>query len=374
MNILKKILVAVLLFVIMALLVFVFWNDCDQIILIAIIFFALLTFGFIYFVVKGLNDKIRHMALVVGEMAAGNLNKKIKIEKNGDLNQIANSLNDLMNRLKSGAVMDTSVNRELAQAKADFVSLASHQLRTPLSIVKWYTDYILCGDAGDINAEQKKYLSEIYNTNQRMIDLVNALLDVSRIDLGTFSIEPEPTDIVKKANEAVKKYESIIKIKKIIFEKNFEKMSPLNLDPRLILIVFENILSNAVKYTPEGGRVRFTIKKTDANILIKISDTGVGVSRELRSKMFSKMFRAADAKKMVAGGNGLGLYVAKAVIEKSGGKIWFESPSMEFFVEDGGKKAWKNMMKSGLGTTFFITIPSKGMKRKSGTKKLERIE
>jgi len=373
-NILKKIVFVFLLFVLSLVSVFVFLSDYEQVGEALVLFLAFLAFGVVYFSVKNLLAKNRDIALAIGEMAAGNLNKQIKIEKRDELSQIADSLNNLMERLKSGVAMDTSVSRELEQAKADFVSLASHQLRTPLSIVKWYSDYILCGDAGEINAEQKKYLGEIFKTNQRMIDLVNALLDVSRIDLGTFSIEPEPTDIIKKANEAVKKYESIIKLKKVIFEKNFEKMPLLNLDPRLILIVLENILSNAVKYTPDGGRVRFTIKKTDVNILIKVSDTGVGVSRELRSKMFSKMFRAADAKKMVAGGNGLGLYVAKAVIEKSGGKIWFESPSMEFFIEEGGKKAWKNLMKSGLGTTFFITIPLKGMKKRAGTKQLENIE
>lgn len=374
MNILKKIFFVFLFFIISSILIFFFGGVDEQVGLVVILFLAFLAFGFIYYSVKNLLTKIRNTALIIGEMAAGNLNKKIRIEKRNELSQIENSLNDLMGRLKSGVAMDVSVNRELAQAKSDFMSLASHQLRTPLSIIKWYSDYILCGDAGPINTEQKKYLGEIFKTNQRMIDLVNALLDVSRIDLGTFSIEPEPTDIIKKANEAIKKYDKIIKLKKIAFEKNFEKMPLLNLDPRLILIVLENILSNAVKYTPEGGRVRFTIKTTDINVLIKISDTGVGVSRDLRSKMFSKMFRAADAKKMVAGGNGLGLYVSKAVIEKSGGKIWFESPSMEFFIEEGGKKAWKNMMKNGLGTTFFITIPLKGMRKKVGTKQLENIE
>jgi signal transduction histidine kinase len=136
----------------------------------------------------------------------------------------------------------------------------------------------------------------------------------------------------------------------------------------------ENILSDAFKYTPDEGRVRFTIKKTETNILIIVSDTGVGIPRDLRDKMFTKMFRAADAKKMVAGGNGLGLYVAKAVIEKSGGKIWFESPSLEFFIEESGKKSWKNIWEKGKGTSFFITIPLKGMVKKEGLKKLESIE
>lgn len=300
---------------------------------------------------------IEKASKVIEEIAAGNLDKHIEFEKINELSQINGRLNDLMSRLKSGVVGDVSKNCELDQAKSDFVSLASHQLRTPLSIVKWYVDYILCGDAGEINEEQKKYLIEIFNTNQRMIDLVNALLDVSRIDLGTFSIKPEQTDIVKKADEAVRKYESLIMAKKIVFEKNFEKMPLLKLDPRLILIVLENILSNAIKYTPDKGRVRFTIKKTDNDMLIKVSDTGVGVSPDLQSKMFSKMFRAADAKKMVAGGNGLGLYISRAVIEKSGGKIWFESPNAEFFVEDDKGMVQKKIQTRNSGLLFILLFP-----------------
>jgi len=372
-NISKKIFLVFLLFVLGSGLLLAV-NGLDDSSAVLILIFASLSFGYIYFLAKSILDKIRNTALAIGEMAAGNLNKEFKVRKDNELSQIYFSLNDLMARIKSGAAMGVSVNRELAQAKADFVSLASHQLRTPLSIIKWYADYVLCGDAGDVTAEQKRYLTEIFNTNQRMIDLVNALLDVSRIDLGTFSIEPEPTDIIRKAEEAVLKFNKTIAEKNIAFEKKFDVMPSLNLDQRLILIVFETILSNAIKYTPDKGRVRFTIKKTDTNVLIKVSDTGVGVARDLRDKMFTKMFRASDAKKMVAGGNGLGLYVAKAVIEKSGGKIWFESPSMEFFIEDSGKKTWKSATSKGLGTTFFITIPLKGMKPKSGTRQLESIE
>ena len=374
MNILKKIFLVYIIFVIGSVLVFENSGDFGQIGMVFVLFLAFLSFGFIYYLVKDLNKKIRKTALVIEEMGAGNLDREFKIARKDELSQIGESLNQLMERLKSGVVMDASLSKELSQAKSDFVSLASHQMRTPLSIIKWYADYILCGDAGDITGEQKKYLNEIYNTNQRMIDLVNALLDVSRIDLGTFSIEPEPTNIVKIANETVKKYEGAIKGKKIVFEKDFEKMPTLNLDPRLTLIVLDNVLSNAVKYTPDGGKVRFTIKMTDTNVLIKMSDTGVGISKEAHEKMFSKMFRGADAKKMVAGGNGLGLYVAKAVVEKSGGKIWFESPSLEFLVEEGGKKSLKNITDKGMGTTFFITIPLKGMKKREGTKKLENIE
>ncbi len=346
----------------------------DLVVVFMIMGLVLLFIFFRLLFLKSLNRRFNRLAFKIEEMAAGNVFKKIQVRSKDEVCQVVSALNDLIERLGSGVAMDVSVSRELAQAKSDFVSLASHQLRTPLSIVKWYSDYLLSGDCGELKKEQKKYIKEIFISNQRMIDLVNALLDVSRIDLRTFAIEPEPTKIVKKAEEAIKKFKKEITKKKINFEKNFEKMPVLNLDPRLILIVFENILSNAIKYTPEGGKVRFIIRKTEANVLIKVSDTGVGIKRSDRHKMFTKMFRADNAKKMSAGGTGLGLYIAKAVIERSGGKIWYESPSLDFFVEKEKDKELKSMMKKGMGTTFFITIPLKGMKRKEGTKNLESIQ
>lgn len=146
----------------------------------------------------------------------------------------------------------------------------------------------------------------------------------------------------------------------------------INLDPRLTKIVFENLLSNALKYTPAGGKIRLTIKRSDPNVLIKISDTGCGIPREEQPKIFTKMFRAANAKHLEAGGTGLGLYIAKAVIEKSGGRIWFESPSLELFSSADQNEQMVDSKR--YGTTFFITIPLVGMKPKTGTKKLESLE
>jgi signal transduction histidine kinase len=275
-----------------------------------------------------------------------------------------------MHRLRTGVAIEVSKEREIANAKTDFVAIASHQLRTPLSIIKWYADFLISGDAGEVSEIQKKYLTQIYVSNERLIELVNALLDVSRIDVGTFSIEPEPTDIIERMESALDRFKKDILSKNISIEKNFDEFQEINLDPRLTKIVFENILSNSVKFTPEGGKIRIIIRKTDKDVLIKINDTGIGIPREQQPKIFTKLFRADNAKKIESIGNGLGLYIAKAVIEKSGGKIWFESPSLDLFLEKEKKDKDVNLSKNNKGSTFFIAIPLKGMKRKHGTKKL----
>lgn len=326
-----------------------------------------------YFISYGFSKRITNLTLKVEEMAAGNLAGKIQAKGKDEISQLANALNALVSRLQTGVAQDVSTHLELRQAKTDFVALASHQLRTPLSIIKWYVDFLLAGDAGEVNPEQKKYLEEVYYSNERLIELVNALLDVSRIDVGTFSIEPESINIVNKAEAALKRFKKEIDKKKIILVKKYDKFPDINLDPRLTKIVFENILSNAVKYTPVGGKIKLSIKKTEKDVFIKISDTGVGIAKEEQPKIFSKFFRGLKAKKLESVGTGLGLYIVKAVIEKSGGKIWFESPSLEILMEEEQEDSKIPIDKRNRGTTFNITIPLRGMKPKLGTKKLTSV-
>jgi signal transduction histidine kinase len=337
-------------------------------------FIYVFTFLITFFVSHRFSKRLIGLTFKVEEMAAGNLSRKLKTGNKDEIGQLANALNELLSRLQTGVAIDVSKHRELSQAKTDFVALASHQLRTPLSIIKWYIDFLIAGDAGQLSQEQIKYLKEVYKSNERSIELVNALLDVSRIDLGTFSIEPKPTNLIERVESAITKFMPEIKTKKIKLEKHFDKLPIINLDPRLIKIVFENIISNSIKYTPAGGTVRLDIKKTDRDVLIKISDTGCGIPREQQPKIFTKLFRADNVKKIESIGTGLGLYIARAVIEKSGGKIWFQSPSLDLLLAEGQKNTDLPLDKRSKGTTFFITIPLKGMKKKVGTKGLTSLE
>lgn len=332
------------------------------------------TFVFTYVVSSNFSKSLTDLSFKVQEMGAGNLSKRLTTDRKDEVGQLINSLNELMSRLQSGVAVDVSKHKELSRAKTDFVSLAAHQLRTPLSIVKWYSDYLLSGDAGKFNTEQSKYIQEIFHSNQRLIDLVNSLLDASRIDVGTFIIEPKPTDIIERAETALSKFYPLLEKKNIKLEKQYDKFSKMNLDPRLTQIVFENIIANAAEYTPIGGRIRLIVKKTDKDVFIKVSDTGYGIPREEQPKIFTKLFRGDKAKKLEADGSGLGLYIVKAIVEKSGGKIWFESPSLDLLLEEKQTADDLPLDKKNMGTTFFVTIPLKGMRPKAGTKKLENLK
>lgn len=250
----------------------------------------------------------------------------------------------ILNKKIVGAVevfRDITKEKEIDKAKTEFVSLASHQLRTPLSTVNWYSEMLLTGDVGEVTSEQKKYLEEIYNGNQRMIDLVNTLLDVSRIELGTFVVESKPTDIVMLAHSVIDEQKVQVAEKNIRLFSSFEHVVPLvQADPKLLRMVLQNLLSNAVKYTPDGGKIELSLSlDIDKNVALKISDTGYGIPKNQQDKIFTKLFRADNVIGKDTEGTGLGLYIAKSIVEQSGGKLWFES------IENKG-------------TTFYATLPS----------------
>ncbi len=238
---------------------------------------------------------------------------------------------------------DITHEKEIDKAKTEFVSLASHQLRTPLSTVNWYTEMLLAGDAGSITDEQKKFLEEIYTGNQRMVELVNALLNVSRLELGTFVVEPEPTDIVKLAESVIDEQKPQINALKHRLDVDLVKDLPkISVDPKLFRMVFQNLLSNAVKYTPEGGTITFTIGKDADHVFFTLTDTGLGIPKDQQDKIFSKLFRADNVRESDTDGTGLGLYIVKSVVEQSGGTVTFESP---YFVE------------TAKGTAFHVRLP-----------------
>lgn|GEM_PF-1004506 len=236
--------------------------------------------------------------------------------------------------------METSLakSQELDRAKTEFVGLASHQLRTPLTAVSWFTEMLLKKDFGNLNEKQADYLGEIYAGNQRMIDLVDDLLNTSRIDMGTISAKLELVNLSEAMESVLSEFSPQISQKNLNIEKKFSRNLPrVLIDPEHLGIVFQNILSNAVKYTSAKGKIAVEMRRQNSHILVKIADNGWGIPAAQQKKIFTKLFRADNVRKKDTEGTGLGLYIARAIIKKSGGKIWFES-------------------KENKGTTFYIAL------------------
>jgi len=234
---------------------------------------------------------------------------------------------------------DIAREKAIDQAKTEFVSLASHQLRTPLSSIALSTELLLRGVAGEIDPEQKKYLSEAYNSTKIMAELIKVLLDISRIELGTFTIQLEPINLPESLDYLLDELKLQFDSKKLTLHKNYETSTIIQFDKNILRTTIENLVTNAIRYTAEGGVITASLEKQDKEILIKIADNGCGIPEKDKDKIFSKLFRAENAKLISADGTGLGLYLVKSLLDKVGSRIWFKSELDK-------------------GTTFFVAIPT----------------
>lgn len=235
---------------------------------------------------------------------------------------------------------DVSKDKLVDKMKSEFVSVAAHQLRTPLSAIKWTLKMMLDGDVGKLTNEQKEFLNKSYESNERMIVLVNDLLNVSRIDEGRFIYKPEALQIEDVIKDISANEETALKAKKITIKLDLPKkaLPPVFIDKEKMGIVMQNLIENSIKYTPAGGKITVSAEELKDDVLIKVKDTGVGIPKDQQDRIFTKFFRGENVIRLETEGSGLGLYTIKNIVESHKGKIWFQSE---------GEK----------GTTFFFTLP-----------------
>lgn len=239
---------------------------------------------------------------------------------------------------------DVSHDREIDRAKSELISLVSHELRTPLSGINWYVEALMKEEMGKLKPEQKKYLNEVYQANKKLVDLVYDFLNVSRIELGTFNVKLSDVNLKEITESILEELKGLIKEKRLKIVKFITpKLPTLQLDRKIIRLILQNIITNAVKYTAGKGKISLTIKlhQKTANrpeLFFSVTDSGAGIPQKDQPKIFSKLYRADNIKKFDANGSGLGLYIVKSFVELCEGRIWFKSTE-------------------GRGTTFYVTIP-----------------
>ena len=216
--------------------------------------------------------------------------------------------------------------RALDEAKDEFVSMASHQLRTPLTSIKGYISMVLEEDAGEINETQKKMLGQAFFSSQRMVYLISDLLNVSRLKTGKFLIEPRPVNLANIVDSELQQLRegAVSKDQTLSFTKP-DDFPILNLDDMKIRQVIMNFTDNAMYYTPTGGKITIELKDKKSSIEFTVKDSGIGVPKNEQHKMFTKFYRAENARKARPDGTGLGLFMAKKVIVAQGGAIIFNS-------------------------------------------------
>ena len=267
--------------------------------------------------------------------------KEIQIRENLILEVTTVSVMRNHTRVKTLVILhDVSREKLTQKAKTEFVTLAAHQLRTPTSAVKWSLEMLLGGDLGELNSEQRKVLEKSHKSNDRAIKLINDLLNVAEIEEGRYLSALSLSGIEGLITSVVKDYKEKMERKKINFEfiKTKDHLPQIMLDEEKMKIAVRNIFDNAVRYTPTGGKISIFIIKREKEIEVQIKDTGLGIPEDQQDKVFTKFFRGSNITKIDTEGTGLGLYIAKNIIEAHDGIIWFES-------------------KEGKGTTFYFTLP-----------------
>jgi len=308
---------------------------------------------FVYEKDDKVNDKFVQDAMGKGEITTM-ANHTVLIAKDGKRVPVADSaapLKDKNGKVTGCVVVFRNVarEREINQMKSDFVSVASHQLKTPLTAIGWIAERLLGNKAGKLQKKQKDYLLDIYDSNKRMIRLVNDLLSVSRLEEGKIRIELKLLQVEEIVDGLIQEQKDLREKCKcqVTFEGPKEKLPLIVFDESLLRQVVHNLLTNAIRYSVAGGHVSVKLEKRTKDFILTVADDGIGIPKDKQHRIFEKFFRADNAQKKQTDGTGLGLYITKLIVETMGGKIWFKSAENK-------------------GTTFYVSLPLKGMKNNVG--------
>ncbi|HSX16935.1 MAG TPA: HAMP domain-containing sensor histidine kinase [Patescibacteria group bacterium] len=251
--------------------------------------------------------------------------------------------------------------QEIDQAKSEFLTLASHQLRTPISAISWFSEMLLNGDAGKLGDTQREYVEQVYGSNQRSAAIVDAIILVSNLQAGTISTHAEPIDLGALFHRTIQEQlKRLPNVKELHIHEQYDPGLPkIRYDKVLVETIARNLVSNALKYTAKGGEITVALSRapeapeqwgSNGAVRIDVIDSGYGIPKAEQNKIFAKLFRASNIKAKDTDGTGLGLYIVKAILEQVGGHVSFES------VENKG-------------STFSVVLPIDGMLKKEGGKR-----
>ena len=242
------------------------------------------------------------------------------------------------------AFVTTQVLENLASVsrmKSEFISIVSHQLRSPLSNLKWAIELLMSGRLGKVEEKQTEYFHILKENSARMHELISDLLVISRMETAGFFSKKTPFSLTELTKEIIERFSVFAKSSNIsIVLDSRERTSDVIANSNHIQLVVENFLDNAIRYVKQSGDIKIKIEDRNGKIYFEIKDNGVGIPNDDQKYIFQKFFRAKNVMKYQTQGSGLGLYIAKNIIEKSNGKIGFKSKENE-------------------GSTFWFTLPRK---------------
>ena len=280
------------------------------------------------FITKSITRPIGLLKSKTRDIASGNFEGRIVVHSPPEIGELAAAINSMCEKL-----------HELDRMKADFFASMSHELRTPLTSIKEGTGLLLDGVGGDTTQKQRKLLTILAEESNRLISVVNSLLDLSKMEAGMMAYDFEIAHVDPLIKRAISEITPLLEAKGIRLESELDaNLPPLRIDPERILQVLRNLLGNAVKFTPKGGSVGVAAKPAHGNLAISVKDSGPGIPTESLTSIFEKFNQGSRRTPHARQGTGLGLAIANSIITSHGGKIWAES-------------------ELGKGSTFIFVLP-----------------
>lgn len=252
-----------------------------------------------------------------------------------------------------GSMLDITQQKQLEKTKDEFISIISHQLRTPLTAIRLFIEMLAKGEVGKLKPEQQGYVDKVQASTARMIRLVGDILNVSRVELGRIKVNPSLLDANKIIQSHIDEMQPLAEQKRVKLVFKPTKLSPVMLDQTVFDQVVHNLITNAIRYTKSGEGVvalAFT-QEADGGYLLSVKDNGIGIPPSARPRIFERFYRADNARIVEGEGTGLGLYLIKIIMETVGGRVWFDTEENK-------------------GTTFYAQLPPAGMKRREGERSL----
>ncbi|PLS81279.1 hypothetical protein CYG49_02415 [Candidatus Saccharibacteria bacterium] len=268
-----------------------------------------------FMLVRAITKPLKQLTTMAEEIGRGNLKARNTINSHDEVGYLAHTLNTMAEQVS-----------ELDETKNDFISIVSHQLRTPATVVKQYLGLILEDFVGPVTPKQHQLIKGAYDSNQEQIDIVESILTIARIESGKMQLEQTDSDVVTLAQRAIDQFKLSAKDK----SQSLTLESPVKhciaaIDSTKISMVIENLISNAIKYTDAKGTIQVIVEQTNTDVIIRVKDNGRGMAKEEQSKLFQKFLRLSDAESSGIQGTGLGLFFAKKIIDMHQGEISVES-------------------------------------------------
>lgn len=293
-------------------------------------------------------DKVDHLDMLIGKYNNGVAitDERVRVNRpdHGEVWAVLslfNFLDNFDNKVGLLTLVDITKQKKAEDAKSEFVSLASHQLRTPIAGMRWSAELLLMDTPKNLSSRQSKYIDRLLVSINRMAVLVDDFLRVSRFELGTFQAEYKPVDLSELFEDVLEDHVSKAKQKGLKVKTFFDKsVNTVMTDQNLVRMIVTNLYSNAVKYTRKKGTIHIGFGSKDGNLVITVADNGIGIPENDKGQIFSKLFRASNAVRDVPDGTGLGLYIMKEAVTVLRGGVSYTTTE-------------------NTGTTFEIVLPLK---------------